>query len=629
MRLVLAAVLTTLAVPFAPPADAVTTTATLVAFAADTDGDGINAIYTRPADGSAAPAPVFSSPDDLWSPALSPDGTRIAYVEANTTDWEYSVWVRPSNGSGTATRLTTGVDDDAPSWSRDGTTIAFTRGSLAAGDRAVWTVPADGSAAETKVAGSERSGHPRFSPSGRQLLVDRFDDDGNPVGLDLLTLFSHTRVAIPGTAGGYQGAWSPDGQKIAFVTGIACGTAILSLPVSGAATPAVVRSVAGRWADSPQFSNDGTQLFWNETPDDCVAPTQPSDTYAAAADGTGAAPIGATPAFDETFLSVAGGTLAADTTVPAAAMTDANGVIEETSATIAWTTGPDVTESIVVRLPHGAPAPLTPAGGTFVYDGAGHSATATGLTAGTAYDLYVFAADASGNFAPVSAAHPVRPNAVPTISAPPLVSSVSAGVRFPVSWSGAAPLYGVRAGERTHASDGWSAAPVYTSWYASTALTSSTFTGAQGHTYYFAVRALDEFGNATAYSGAAAATVPFNETYPAIAYTSGWSTGSAPSRWMSTLRWHTAPGAALTYKVDTAAFTVVGDRCWGCGLVRVYVDGVLKATVDTRATTTQVRQVLYAGPVLPGGIVSHTIRLVVVGTAGRPRIAIDGIATSR
>ena len=61
----------------------------------------------------------------------------------------------------------------------------------------------------------------------------------------------------------------------------------------------------------------------------------------------------------------------------------------------------------------------------------------------------------------------------------------------------------------------------------------------------------------------------------------------------------------------------------GHGAVRLYLDGVLKATIDTKAATYRYRQYVYDfGPLAPG---AHTVKLVNVGTSGRPRIDVQGM----
>ena len=67
-----------------------------------------------------------------------------------------------------------------------------------------------------------------------------------------------------------------------------------------------------------------------------------------------------------------------------------------------------------------------------------------------------------------------------------------------------------------------------------------------------------------------------------------------------------------------------------CGRFSVYVDGVLKKTVDTyKSGTTATRQVLWSSGTFSGGIRSHRVTIIVSGTSGRPKVVLDGIAVHR
>src|SRR4051812_23526095 len=96
VRFLVAATLgaTSLLVPFAATAHAVTTNATELVFTADPDGNGVWTMYERLADGSDAPAPLFVTSHDIGTYALSPDGTKVVYADATTAGGDYSLWVR-------------------------------------------------------------------------------------------------------------------------------------------------------------------------------------------------------------------------------------------------------------------------------------------------------------------------------------------------------------------------------------------------------------------------------------------------------------------------------------------------------------------------------------------------------
>jgi hypothetical protein len=63
------------------------------------------------------------------------------------------------------------------------------------------------------------------------------------------------------------------------------------------------------------------------------------------------------------------------------------------------------------------------------------------------------------------------------------------------------------------------------------------------------------------------------------------------------------------------------------GLARVYIDGVLVATVDCVASALVGRRIVFAKSWSSSG--THTIRIVVVGTPNRPRIDIDAFEVLR
>ncbi|HET7829774.1 MAG TPA: hypothetical protein VFL03_09440, partial [Candidatus Limnocylindrales bacterium] len=58
--------------------------------------------------------------------------------------------------------------------------------------------------------------------------------------------------------------------------------------------------------------------------------------------------------------------------------------------------------------------------------------------------------------------------------------------------------------------------------------------------------------------------------------------------------------------------------------VRIYLDGVLQATVDTYRSTAEYRSVIWQRSF--SSVVTKRVRVVVVGTAGRPRFDIDAFA---
>ena len=150
-----------------------------------------------------------------------------------------------------------------------------------------------------------------------------------------------------------------------------------------------------------------------------------------------------------------------------------------------------------------------------------------------------------------------------------------------------------------------------------------------GTTYWFRIQGWDSLGNPTL-PVVKSTAVPVDDR--SLVYSTGslaWTkVGGLSDRWLTTATKTGAAGAKAVYSAETSSFMVIGDRCSTCGQLRVYVDGVHKKTVDTYRSTTAVRQVLWSSGSL-GAVKAHRISIVVVGTRGRPKVVLDGIATLR
>ena len=65
------------------------------------------------------------------------------------------------------------------------------------------------------------------------------------------------------------------------------------------------------------------------------------------------------------------------------------------------------------------------------------------------------------------------------------------------------------------------------------------------------------------------------------------------------------------------------SRASTSGQVNVYVDGVKVATVDLKSTTTKYRDAIWTKNWSASA--KHTVKIVVVGTSGRPAVTTDGL----
>jgi hypothetical protein len=151
---------------------------------------------------------------------------------------------------------------------------------------------------------------------------------------------------------------------------------------------------------------------------------------------------------------------------------------------------------------------------------------------------------------------------------------------------------------------------------------------APGHSYRFAVRARDRAGNVGSWvTGPSIRGYLSQQTNTAITWKGTWTKVSDPRFSGGSVRYATAAGASMKYSFSGRAIAWVTTFAPSRGAAKVYLDGVLVATVDTYAATTTFGKVAFAKTWASSGF--HTIRIVAVGTAVHPRIDVDALEVVR
>jgi hypothetical protein len=148
-------------------------------------------------------------------PALSPDGSLLAYASDYGGSGGLDLWVQRVAG-GTPIRLTTDpADDREPDFSLDATTIAFRSDP---GSGGVFVMPALGGDARL-IAQEGRA--PRFSPDGTRIAYwagRRLGGTRTP-GARVFVVPSNggqPKDLAPGFANARSPVWSPDGRSLLF-----------------------------------------------------------------------------------------------------------------------------------------------------------------------------------------------------------------------------------------------------------------------------------------------------------------------------------------------------------------------------------------------------------------------------
>ena len=144
----------------------------------------------------------------------------------------------------------------------------------------------------------------------------------------------------------------------------------------------------------------------------------------------------------------------------------------------------------------------------------------------------------------------------------------------------------------------------------------------------FAIAARDGAGNVgpQAESPAVKATL-LQEGTSLARYVGSWSSTRSSTASNGTMRTSTRAGASVEFKRDARAIAVVGRQGPTSGKARVYVDGVYVQTIDFYRSTSRAKVVVFSRSWPSPGV--HSVKLIVSGTSGRPRVDIDAFAVIR
>jgi hypothetical protein len=110
-------------------------------------------------------------------------------------------------------------------------------------------------------------------------------------------------------------------------------------------------------------------------------------------------------------------------------------------------------------------------------------------------------------------------------------------------------------------------------------------------------------------------------------YTGTWSLVSSGSASNGRFHRSTRAGASIEFKTTARAIAVVGRKGPSNGQAKVYVDGAYVQTIDLRRSSVQSKVVVFNKSWSVNGL--HSVKLVVVGTAGHARVEVDAFAFLR
>ena len=254
--------------------------------------DGNSEIYTISPSGTGLSRVTTNASDDLY-PAWSADGSKTAFTSTRDGSWEiYSM--NPDGSS--ETRLTFNApQDQQPAWSPDGTKIAFV--SRRDGNNEIYVMNADGSA-QTRLTNITQTcvdssicdnWEPAWSPDGSKIAF-RSGIDGN---WEIYVMNSDgtglTRLTN-NFAGDVWPAWSPNGSKIAFSSQRDGNGEIYAMNSDGSGQTRLTNSSAED--QMPTWSPDGSKIAFQSNRDGNA------EIYTMSADGSNQTRLTSNPAND-------------------------------------------------------------------------------------------------------------------------------------------------------------------------------------------------------------------------------------------------------------------------------------------------------------------------------------------
>ena len=226
--------------------------------------------------GTASPELAFARGGDIWtiradgtrarlllrraySPAWSPDGSRLAFVSSRSGDEE--IYVAKADGTG-VTKLTKLPGPDlSPAWSSDGRRLAWSRRAE------IWTMSASG-ASKRKLVGKARIWHEHHSPAWHRSTIVYSSTRVSAFNTELFrapaTRLTFTKGSDTVHGDDSMPDFTPDGRRIVFTSNRDRQGEIYVMNANGSGQKRLTRRVGDDWA--PDVSPDGKRIVFTQLP---------------------------------------------------------------------------------------------------------------------------------------------------------------------------------------------------------------------------------------------------------------------------------------------------------------------------------------------------------------------------
>lgn len=175
-------------------------------------------IYRKATDGRAI-TQLTSNPANDVMPAISPDGSRVAFASDRAGSWDIYVM---NNDGGQAVQLSGDASHELhPTWSPDGGHIAYCRLGEVSGRWELWVVEANNPGVRSFLGYGL---FPEWSPAADKIAFQRSREQGDryfsvwTIDFENGQAMNPTEIASSPVAAVVNPTWSPDGRFLAFAT---------------------------------------------------------------------------------------------------------------------------------------------------------------------------------------------------------------------------------------------------------------------------------------------------------------------------------------------------------------------------------------------------------------------------